>query len=152
VGVIPDAVAVDGVFVAPVPVPDVKLPLLIVLLAAAVAVLDVLAADCIPTRLADCWIGSVVGTKVGKEVMGIEGRAGMYELATTVLEGDTSPIAVEVPPSVDPPPVPFPENDEDGDPMACPSTLINGSVTDSGAVGDRPLAPIPKAVKGEGKV
>jgi len=54
VGVIPDAVAVDGVFVAPVPVPDVKLPLLIVLLAAAVAVLDVLAVDCIPTRLADC--------------------------------------------------------------------------------------------------
>jgi len=94
----------------------------------------------------------VVGTKVGKEVMGIEGRAGMYELTTTVLEGDTSPIAVGVPPSVDPPPVPFLENDEDDDPTACPSALINGSATDSGAVGDRPLAPILKAVKGEGKV
>jgi len=54
--------------------------------------------------------------------MDIEGRAGMYELATTVLEGDTSPIAVEVPPSVDPAPVPFLESDADGDPMACPST------------------------------
>jgi len=76
----------------------------------------------------------------------------MYELATTVLEGNTSPTAVEVPPSANPLPVPFLEDDEDGDPMACPSTLINDSVTDSGAVGDRPLAPILKAVKGEGKV
>jgi len=53
VGVVPDAVAVDGVLVAPVLVPDVKLLLLIVLLAAAVALLDVLQ----------------------KEVMDIEGRA-----------------------------------------------------------------------------
>jgi len=41
-----------------------------------VALLDVLIVDCIPARLSDCCAGLVVGTKVGNEVMDIEGRAG----------------------------------------------------------------------------
>lgn len=48
----------------------------IVLLAAVVALTDVLVVDCIPAGLLDYCAGSVVGIKVGKEVVGIEERAG----------------------------------------------------------------------------
>jgi len=66
----------DGIFVAQVMVPDLKLLLLRVLLAAVVALPDALVVDCIPAGLSDYCTGLVVGTKVGKEVMDNEERAG----------------------------------------------------------------------------
>ena len=72
----------DGVFVAQVLVPDLKLLLLKVLLSAVAALPDALVVDCIPAGLSDCCtelvvrVLLVVGTKVGKEVMDNEERAG----------------------------------------------------------------------------
>lgn len=128
-----------------------KLVLFVVLLAAAVALLDVLAVGemvCIPTKVGCCVV--VVGAKLRKEVTEVEGRVAMYEFATTVLEGETSPVAVEGPPEPEPLLLPF--LDKDDGPVTCPPPLINDSATGSGAIGDRPLVTILKAVKVEDKV